>query len=247
MVIVMKKKFLSFCLAICIVLSISVVPAFAYSEWAHADITPATNNRLIFKGTVQTDAPRYYVRQIQTNMYVYNEVTDTVYCNRRERAETVSYVTISDVLNSQPRGVIINEVTGAVYYSGVTQPFPVQDKDSLNLLGRTVLAGDLGDSYDVTAVAEERQKIRNSILESYGYTPENYEYYHCGDVTAVIPDEQYIDIRHQLNLREGDTRPGFYVTPSKNTIIAVNMNADGQGQVFKFHKNVDSNWVLAAF
>ena len=118
MVIVMKKKFLSFCLAICIVLSISVVPAFAYSEWAHADITPATNNRLIFKGTVQTDAPRYYVRQIQTNMYVYNEVTDTVYCNRRERAETVSYVTISDVLNSQPRGVIINEVTGAVYYSG---------------------------------------------------------------------------------------------------------------------------------
>lgn len=99
--------------------------------------------------------------------------------------------------------------------------------------------------YDAAANAIKQQEIRDEILESFGYHPEDYTYYHCSDITAVIPDDQYLDIRHQLRLSKGDSRPGFYVTTDRTTILAVNKNAREENQIFVFHQDPENTekWI----
>ena len=224
-------------IAVCMIFSFTSVTAFAYYQDSEASITHS-GNKVTFKGKTWTDAYRTLVSHIETQLYVYNYLTNTVFYDVYGTDSGKDQLILSRI-GTLAKVWYCNSVHGVVKYVGDSTPYPTKD---------TVKWNNSSNSNANNAVLEEKviaghHAASDEILRCFGYTPEDYSFYWNEELDSILP-EQFLQIHRQLGLKAGDMCPGYYLDEPSNTLIAVNKNQHGENQLFLFYKNPDGMFVL---
>lgn len=232
----MKKKIITLVLTLGLTLALAV-SASAYSQYATATIT-RDGVHLSFAGTMNTNASGPYVSHIQANQHVYNFATGKTIFDRSNSGSKVSSIRVACSTGNIMNYWYCNDVHGLVQYAGDSTYYHDDAYKELNLMGRSGLYSDT--SYNL--LYNTHKANRDSILTSFGYNPQDYTFYLNADAKSIMNSDAYVNMRHQLNLEEGDSIPGYYLNKDKDRIIAVNQTNDGENHMYVFEISEDGNW-----
>lgn len=239
----MKLKVIPFLLSLCMIFSLSIIPAFAYYEEIDSTLYMGTNNRMIAKGTIKTNAPSNYVSYIQVNMTVTDD-TDAgkVLYENQEIVDGKDQLTVTAIVPLRWRGDYTNEVMGVLKYVNGQRYTPMPARTT-KTFSPTKGASVLSDTQAKEMISWHRDS-RDPILESFNYNPQDYSYYYGGTLTEGLSSDAYAYIRSQIDLNVGDLVPGYYLNSDQSQVIAVNQTASGENQLYIFTASDDGTWNL---
>jgi len=238
----MKSRVIPFLLSLCMIFSLSIIPAFAYYEQISSTLALGTNNRIIAKGTIQTDAPSNYVSYIQVNMMVTNDLGGKVLYENQEIVDGRNQLTLTTIIPLREYGHYTNEVAGVLQYINGQRYTPSPERTT-KTYSPTKGLSVLNDTQIKEMVSWHRDS-RDSILESFDYNPQDYSYYYGVTLSDVLSSDAYVYIKSQLNLNAGDLVPGYYLNSDQSQVIAVNQTAACENQLYIFTIADDGTWSI---
>lgn len=174
-------------------------------------------------------------------MYVNNFMSGKVYFDVYGTDSKVAYLSLSRITDAE-NAWYCNTVDGVVQYYGDSTKYLAHAYKEL----KPTSAASLYRTTTQQSLSEFHKIVRDDILSSFDYNPQDYTFYLDTDLSDILSTDQCTSIRHQLGLEFEDTIPGYYMDASQGTIIAVNQNSVGENQIFVFNATSDGNWVLVS-
>ncbi len=246
----MKKKVKRIAVMSLVLSMILLISASAYSQTLDLDYS-YDGSRVNFANTYSTNCSVMgFVEAMQVNLYVYEEMSQTVICDTYNVKDnpTSQKITSSWSSRSLPAGRYVDEGAGVIKFIDQLS-FQDTSENKTTVFkhdpNKTAQSIDVGNTSDLTAVTEvDLIKRGNEILSSFNSDQSDYTVIVNTDLTEYIEFDDYLNIKRSLNLTFGDTVPVYYLHNNGKLLLAVKQDASGINYRYSFSKDLTGNWEL---